>query len=239
MLIVIGVLGATGWYALNSKRKTDQILNQAAQINQSVPMPSKKTANSSPTVAQITYTSEIDHASFQYPSTWKKVSLDPSLGLYSGGSTLNAISLQSPDKTVIVSWVADMGGVGGECDHNAPLGETGSGGLLSCIAQTALNSTAIPGAPGLYVNSGYAEYDQSTFYPWLAVGSKYAAGETDRSMGYEVFTTQNDELVFAIGGINIGKPALAFPTKDKAIAFLSTDSAKQAKQIMLSLKIQQ
>ncbi len=38
LVIVVGVLGATGWYAFSSKHKTDQILDQAAKISQGTPI---------------------------------------------------------------------------------------------------------------------------------------------------------------------------------------------------------
>ncbi len=37
VIIVIGVLGATGWYALHTKDQTDKILSQADKISQELP----------------------------------------------------------------------------------------------------------------------------------------------------------------------------------------------------------
>lgn len=183
--------------------------------------------------AQVAYTSDREQASFTYPSTWTKTdaALQPSL------DGADAIGLQSPDGKVTVSWVTGIGGIGGACGQDAAPGQLDADGLGGCPATTVLDSTAITGAPGLYVVSGYITYDDSSYYPWIAVQDKDGT-TSGRKMGYEVFEGKVDDenILFGIGGLNKGKPAPSFGTKGEVAAFLSTDSAKQAKQILLSLK---
>jgi Tfp pilus assembly protein PilV len=45
VIIVAGVLGATGWYAFHTKHQTDQILNQAQNETESIPTVSKSINN--------------------------------------------------------------------------------------------------------------------------------------------------------------------------------------------------
>lgn len=42
ILIIVAIIGGIGWYAYNSKTKTDKILSQADQISQSTPIEKQK-----------------------------------------------------------------------------------------------------------------------------------------------------------------------------------------------------
>src|SRR6185503_5287247 len=44
ILAIIAVIGGIGWYAYNSKSKTDKILSQADKISQDAPLATKKSS---------------------------------------------------------------------------------------------------------------------------------------------------------------------------------------------------
>ncbi|OVE78965.1 hypothetical protein BVY00_01535 [bacterium G20] len=68
ILIIVGLLGSTGWYIWDTKKKTDKNLNTAAQTE------IKAAAQKDPTADWTAYSSKEGQFSLKYPSTWKEPS---------------------------------------------------------------------------------------------------------------------------------------------------------------------
>lgn len=79
ILIVIGILGAVGWYALHTKHQTDQILSQADKISQSTPAESSSAAyfkcvsnpdepNNAGVIDKKTYACTVDGRTYNAPA---------------------------------------------------------------------------------------------------------------------------------------------------------------------------
>jgi hypothetical protein len=258
-MIILGVLVFTGWYAYHSQQVANASLQNANKVSSDIPKVApittfdacKKAGSSkilqtypeqcvtkagkrfTDSVALKTYASKTEKASFRYPTTWQVA--DPAA--VSSDPKADTLGLKSPNGKVTVSWVSLVDGLGGACSPDVALGVTSDDGLGACPSSVITGSTPISGVSGLVVAEGYITSDNKAFHPWMAVVNKeYAVSR--REMGYEVFSGRNNgkfSVLFAIGGI--GKSSdMSFASANQVEAFLASDDANTARQILLSLQ---
>jgi hypothetical protein len=75
IIVLIGIIGGTGWYVMQANKKTNDALNnaglgtvaKASKKKQTTPPPSQ----ADPTANWIAYSSKDGNFSLKYPSTWK------------------------------------------------------------------------------------------------------------------------------------------------------------------------
>lgn len=74
IVVIIGILGFTGWYVWNSHKKTNSIYNAANQVNSSTTTYPKGSAKKKPAVDPtadwVAYSSKEGQYSLKYPKTW-------------------------------------------------------------------------------------------------------------------------------------------------------------------------
>ncbi len=71
ILIIVGILGGTGWYVYNAHNKTADTFNNADQANSSVVKYTKKAKPAvDPTADWTSYSSKDGQYSLKYPKTW-------------------------------------------------------------------------------------------------------------------------------------------------------------------------
>lgn len=95
ILIIVGILGFTGWYVWHSKNNANENLNAAANTNLSTSSTKKKSttttgSNTSLKTGVLTY----EKASFKYPGSWTIVSSSKTNGSVSPGT--DNVTLTSP-----------------------------------------------------------------------------------------------------------------------------------------------
>lgn len=74
ILVIVGLLGGTGWYVWHSKNNADKSAKNAEAANSSTSTSSKKqtstTTTADPYAGWKTYTSSMEGFTFKYPNTW-------------------------------------------------------------------------------------------------------------------------------------------------------------------------
>jgi len=87
ILIIVGIIGGTGWYVWQAKNNTDDNLSSATKTSNS----SQSTATTSPYSGWKTFTSENEKFTFKYPNDWKITSEAPN------GNLKEEVGLQGPN----------------------------------------------------------------------------------------------------------------------------------------------
>jgi hypothetical protein len=110
ILVIVGILGGTGWYVWNSNKKANDLLNSADKSSNVTATPNKKkvdTKDNKP-VDTKTFTDKTTNVSFSYPDGWDIVNNgDPSHVGYllnmqvsskdSGSSLVFSLTVRSKD----------------------------------------------------------------------------------------------------------------------------------------------
>lgn len=92
ILVILAILGGTGWYVYDAHKKANDSLASANAVNSYVVPKSSKKVAKDPTADWITYSSKDGHFSLKYPKTWVAAS-DPTL--CSSGSLLLGVDSKS------------------------------------------------------------------------------------------------------------------------------------------------
>lgn len=109
ILVIVGILGFTGWYVLHVKQTADNSLNSSANTNIAVESTKKSSsstqvtsqAQASPYAGWKSYTLKYEKISFKYPADWslKDRSVATTGCTYPG---VDEVSLTSPSKEQVV-----------------------------------------------------------------------------------------------------------------------------------------
>jgi len=238
LIVVLGVLGSTGWLAWRHSRKDTAI------IPQSVETPAKKTVEpktEEPTsVTWETYKNEEAKLTFKYPSTWES---KVEGATYYNDGTFGGVSgaITSPQGHPL-SWVYQiMGGKGGDCQPAANDIPFATGNKCSSKQIISAEKSRNVTAP---VNTGFRNLFGDTLY---ITHTKYLASTSNAKPTYQICldpyytaktNTHDDEtptahtsmgLLFACEYWSTGFNA-KFTVKDEAD--FTSNEAKMAEEIM-------
>jgi hypothetical protein len=109
VLVIVAIIGGTGWYVMQANKNTDNTLNKAGlgtaakSAKKSSPAPAPK---ADPTADWVAYSSKTGNFSLRYPSSWLKAQL-PSDGC---GVNDNFLMI-APDSNSLGKYCTD-GGIG-------------------------------------------------------------------------------------------------------------------------------
>jgi len=226
LLVVVGLIGFVGWYVWHSKNQTDKVLttSQNSQIDSAK-------SNVDKNKLDKTYTDAKDKLSFNYPSDWKldiQKQDDIRQGFASG-------SLTSPDGKLVLNYSNSVtGGGGGSCPDAFPcptvqivsiadVAKAKDHQVVEKITNWAGHSDSFT------VSIGLVSKDLLREWP---VGSK----QHNDFYLYDNFS--NDGGLFALHYSPNARPEDGFKTQEEAKAFLASENAKTAKQILQSVSVQ-
>lgn len=223
VILVVGAIAIGGLLVYQHHKSTSKTTAQTGTSQNTGQQ--QGTTNTQPTPA-VTYTSNSEKASFQYPNNWTVTK--PSM-TSSDTSNTDQIGIISPSGTIKISWVTDLVGFGNEYGSSYPY-------------HTIIDKTPITGAPGLYVVSGITTLDGTTYYPWIAVQD--SSGILTSGVNGTLITFKNRRALnpstngvtrslFSTSGAKVDQNSPAL-TKAQATAWFSGSEAQQAKQILLS-----
>jgi Tfp pilus assembly protein PilV len=234
VLIFVALVVLTGLYVMHNHKTSSS--NKASNTTTTSSTKATSTSKSTdPYAGWKTYTSTTEKASFKYPSNWTvtKAASQPSI------SSADSVGVQSPSGAILVSWVSDVGGVGGECDSTILLGSSSDNGAgAPCPQINVASKTSIAGAPDLFVVAGSVTGDGKTYQSWMAVQGSNGVLVTGRGILFQLFTGKNnggDNVAFHVAGTGAGWTSAAYSSVAQAEAVLNGAEAQQAKLILLSL----
>lgn len=228
IIVIVGILGFTGWYVYNSKQNADKSNTASTQVSSST----ATKAAADPYAGWKTYTSTYEKSSYRYPSDWKSVAPK----MTGQDANADAYQLQSPSGKVTVSWISGVGGVGGACSDKVQPPAVDADGIGACPHYEVVDNQKIAGADLYYVSGTYTS-DGSTYSPFFALQNSKGITKTGGYLGLLLFTCkQTDSSCGLMGGTAISGGGFDKTTKAQAQAFLSNSEAKQAKLILLSYK---
>ncbi len=225
--IVVAVLVVAGigyvYYQAGQKGKT-------VATQDSVSSKSADNAVIDPYAGWKTYTSSYAKPSFRYPADWSVITYTD-FDAPEDAPAADAIQLLAPSGFK-VSWVAHLGGLGGACDDQAPLGSDGACPLLKVVDRSQLSGHA-----GTLIVSGLTTSDSVSFTPWMVMQEgKYAVISDIRSLGILAWMSDSSEFARFFGTATAvsGRVESSKGSETQAKAFFDTTEAKQAKLILQS-----
>jgi hypothetical protein len=240
ILVVIGILGFTGWFVYHSQKLATKDYSSQSSIQTS--STKKSTEPSDPYAGWKTYTSSFEKLTFKYPADWRSVtpevpSTDPSA---------DSFELKSPSNALSISWDSEIDGIGGACDPDVmPGGAAPAGQPSPCPYWTVTDKQKLTGAD-LYYVAGIVTKDGSTYSPWCALQDAKGILESQSNIGYLLFAGKNNYVsdgaaskgTIQAAGLLCGRPfggqGLISGTKAQATAALSSAEYRQAKLVLLS-----
>lgn len=113
ILVVVGILGFTGYFVWHSQQSTSKTLDQTAKTDSSASAPAtSQTKTAAPKMLSATMDPSIGkQISFSYPDTWK---LDKG-ALQHNPYTVQKFTVTSPSGKLSVVYETSNGGLGGAC----------------------------------------------------------------------------------------------------------------------------
>ncbi len=181
--------------------------------------------NDNQETSTIAYTSSFEKLSFRYPSTWKIVPAE----LQASFSSADTLSIQDPNKKVIINWISALDGIGGSCDPNIPYNQTEGEMGAPCPLYEVIEKQKLTSTDFYYV-AYLVTRDGKTYEPVFALQSTSGLLTTKRTLGYLLFTGKYNGKVNA----GLSGKGLVSGERDVALKFFSTPEAQQAKNIILS-----
>lgn len=231
VLVVVGILGFTGWYVYHSKQVSDKTLSSDTSVT---PKYKKKpiAAHNPASPPWSTYTSTFEKLSFKYPANWTSITpVQPSTN-----PSDDSFEVKSPSGAVTVSWVSDVDGIGGACDNTVMPGGTATNGPGPCPYWTVLDKQQLTGngVTGLYYVDGVMTKDGTNYAPWCALQDSNGTLQSESAIGYHLFKGKTSpDAGLMCGDAFLGAGATV-GSKAQATTALSSAEYQTAKQILLS-----
>ena len=239
LLLLLPVFAFGGYYlgktSLSTPATGMEVANTPTQIltpdvtRVVIPSPTEAITPSLTTLPKVslkTYTSAFERLRFQYPSDWQPTAAS----LESNIPQADTFTIKSPSGKIKISWISAIDGLGGGCDDTIPPGTEGACPLYEVIEKEKLKNA------DLYFVSYIVTLDNKKFYPVYALQGSNGMLETERSLGYLLFTGKNNGKLLAglmIGSVPYGSSTFS-GTRQQAIDYLNDPEMSQAKNIFLS-----
>jgi hypothetical protein len=231
IIVLIGIIGGTGWYVYNSNKKTNELLNSADKLN--TPNKPKSTSTSSKPLKE--YKSEDYKFSFQYPSNWiiREDLKDYGRGEKEG----DIIAISANDTKVYFS--PNLGGKGGDCwDDEANTRTTRTCQTLNILSVEKLETSTVA-SPVYFYKASVTDSQRDggkTHYLIYIQNGKYAYTKPATYVGavlegYDAIDTSKTSLSIRVTGRN--------DDKNDSQTFFDTQEIKEASSILKSFKLLQ
>ncbi len=234
-LLIVGLIGGTGYYVWHTKQQTDKTLD----ASQSISSNPKRTQISKVTTygSTQTYTNTRYGFSFQYPNTWK---LTTNFGDLGRGGPEGDISVLSPSGTK-VHFDPNFGGKGGDCiDNQANDAHT----TRTCTTRNILSvdKLASSGSQDIYLLKGSdteptSDGGKISYFVYLDSG--YGVPNVGSTLG--VFLGPYDDVIIKHAAGEFVYLTVYIEGKDDAqnssATYLESNEVKEAVPVLQSLHI--
>jgi len=232
ILVVIGILGFTGWYVYHAKQISDK--NYSTTANSMVPTYKKKTstvATVDPYAGWKQNCSNVGNVCFKYPVDWAPTTT----GSSDPDPTVTGLSLKSPTGQVEVAYNPELQGLGGACQP----------GICSI---DVLSITTLPGSNNSnlrVLKTVFMDSEDSSFAPMYCVaGTHYLSylhlkqGKQDIGLVYFTFTNPKSDHIESMCVDAPSAVVSTFKSEGDATTWLSNNEVTTAGKILNSIELQ-